>query len=80
MRIRIRGNRNYVISLSSDATMENLKAKLAKVEQSEDIALYVTGKPVDFECEGSTVAHLKNCTVDVIVRLKGGKVKSMFSL
>ncbi len=74
MRLRIRGNSNYVINLSSDATLENLKAKLAKVEQSEDIALYVAGKSLDFKSEDSTVAQLKNCTVDVVVRLKGGKV------
>ena len=78
MRLRIRGTCNYVVNLSSDATLEDLKAKLAKVEQSEDIALYVAGKPLDFECEDSTVARLKNCTVDVVVRLKGGKVTPEF--
>ena len=74
MRLQIRSKVNYVLEISSQESLVNLKAKLAEIEKSEDFGLYVSGKPLDFETGGLTVESLKNSTLDVVVLLRGGKV------
>merc|ERR1712227_438725 len=47
------------------------KAQVAEIEGSEDVLLYVGGKPVDFEMAISSIGEAH---IDVTVPLKGGKV------
>merc|ERR1711923_568778 len=47
------------------------KAKVAECEGTEDVLLYVAGKPVDYEMAVSSTGE---CHVDVTVPLMGGKV------
>merc|ERR1712029_125796 len=68
MQLHIRGNTNYVLEASN---LVELKAKIAEVEGSEDVLLYVGGKPVDFEMNIEAVG---DAHVDVTVPLMGGKV------
>merc|ERR1712127_773652 len=51
--------------------MGELKAKIAEKEGSEDVLLYVAGKPVDYEMPVSSIGDFH---VDVTVPLLGGKV------
>jgi len=75
MRLQIRSRENYFLNISSQETLVNLKAKISEVEHAEYIGLYVAGKPVDLLTKGSTVESLHSCTIDVVVLLKGGKVR-----
>jgi hypothetical protein len=75
MRLQIRSKENYFLNISSKETLVNLKAKISEVEHAEYIGLYVAGKPVDLLTKGSTVESLHSCTIDVVVLLKGGKVR-----
>jgi hypothetical protein len=75
MRLQIRSRENYFLNISSQETLVNLKAKISEVEHAEYIGLYIAGKPVDLLTEGLTVESLHSCTVDVVVLLKGGKVR-----
>ena len=68
MQLHIRGNTNYVLEATN---FVELKAKVAEIEGSEDVLLYIGGKPVDYEMSISSIeAH-----IDVTVPLKGGKVR-----
>merc|ERR1712018_743313 len=68
MQLHIRGNTNYVLEASS---LVELKAKVAEIEGSEDVLLYIGGKPVDYEMD---VAAIGEAHIDVTVPLLGGKV------
>ena len=74
MRLQIRSKDNYVLEISSQESLVTLKAKLALIEKSDNIGIYVSGKPLDLETDGMTVESLRNSTLDVVVLLKGGKV------
>merc|ERR1712228_691400 len=71
MQLHIRGNSNYVLEFATgNESLAELKAKVAEIEGSEDVLLYIGGKPVDYEMSISSIdAH-----IDVTVPLKGGKV------
>ena len=78
MQIHVRGSSNYIVELpNSSESLVNLKAQIANVEGSEDVLLYVAGKPVDYE---STIESIGDFHVDVTVPLKGGKVSPTFFL
>merc|ERR1712117_554475 len=53
-------------------SLAELKAKVAECEGTEDVLLYVAGKPVDYEMAVSSIGE---CHVDVTVPLMGGKVR-----
>merc|ERR1712020_59118 len=56
---------------NGDESLEELRARICERENSEDILLYVSGKPLS---EEGVISSLKNCAVDVTVPLLGGKV------
>merc|ERR1712141_670041 len=49
----------------------NLRAVFANKKKTDDILLYVSGKPLS---EDGVVSSIENCAVDVTVPLLGGKV------
>merc|ERR1719225_1805134 len=66
MQLNFRGvSESYVLNL------EENEAEVTMSEIAEDVLLYVNGRPLDMEM---AAADLQNCTVDVSVPLKGGKV------
>merc|ERR1711909_200187 len=72
MQLHIRGNTNYVLEFATgNESLAELKAKVAEIEGSEDVLLYVGGKPVDCEMNISSIGEAH---IDVTVPLKGGKV------
>merc|ERR1711878_252505 len=71
MQLHIRGSSNYVLEFSGVESLAELKAKVAECEGTEDVLLYVAGKPVDYEMAVSSIGE---CHVDVTVPLMGGKV------
>merc|ERR1712110_983296 len=72
MQLHIRGNLNYVLEFATgNESCAELKAKIAEKEGSEDVLLYVAGKPVDYEMPVSSIGDFH---VDVTVPLLGGKV------
>merc|ERR1712140_85669 len=72
MQLHIRGNSNYVLEFATgNESLAELKAKVAEIEGSEDVLLYVGGKPVDCEMNISSIGEAH---IDVTVPLKGGKV------
>ena len=71
MQLHIRGNSNYVLEAAS---LAELRAQVAQQEGSEDVLLYVGGKPLDYEM---SVESLGECHIDVTVPLKGGKVRKI---
>ena len=78
MRLLIRSKENYFLDISNQEPLANLKAKVSEVENAEDIGLYVAGKPLDLLSEGLTVESLLGSTIDVVVLIKGGKVRNIF--
>merc|ERR1712047_3555 len=72
MQLHIRGSSNYVLEFSGAESLAELKAKVAECEGTEDVLLYVAGKPVDYEMAVSSIGE---CHVDVTVPLMGGKVR-----
>ena len=71
------GSSNYVHEVASgNESLAELKAKISEVEGSEDVLLYVGGKPLDYEMPVSSIAEFH---VDVTVPLLGGKVRMTFS-
>ena len=73
MQLHIRGNLNYVLEFATgNESCAELKAKIAEKEGSEDVLLYVAGKPVDYEMPVSSIGDFH---VDVTVPLLGGKVR-----
>merc|ERR1712218_264251 len=72
MQLHIRGSSNYVLEFATgNESLAELKAKVAEIEGSEDVLLYVGGKPVDCEMNISSIGEAH---IDVTVPLKGGKV------
>merc|ERR1712242_318412 len=72
MQLHIRGNSNYVLEFATgNESLAELKAQVAAVEGSEDVLLYVAGKPLDYEMPVSSVGEYH---IDVTVPLLGGKV------
>merc|ERR1712051_271570 len=72
MQLHIRGNLNYVLEFATgNESCAELKAMIAEKEGSEDVLLYVAGKPVDYEMPVSSIGDFH---VDVTVPLLGGKV------
>merc|ERR1711936_390825 len=72
MQLHIRGNSNYVLEFATgNESLAELKAKVAEIEGSEDVLLYVGGKPVDCEMN---IPSIGEAHIDVTVPLKGGKV------
>merc|ERR1712119_90196 len=72
MQLHIRGNSNYVLEFTTgNESLSELKAKVAEIEGTEDVLLYVGGKPVDCEMNVSSIGEAH---IDVTVPLKGGKV------
>ena len=77
MQLHIRGNSNYVLEFATgNESLAELKAKVAEIEGSEDVLLYVGGKPVDCEMNISSIGEAH---IDVTVPLKGGKVWRNFA-
>ena len=79
MDISIRSQQNYTLHFSGAETLAELKARVAAAETSEDVLLYVAGKPLDIEAD-ATVAALENFSIDVTVPLFGGKVIKQLNL
>merc|ERR1712008_668237 len=72
MQLHIRGNLKYVLEFATgNESCAELKAKIAQKEGSEDVLVYVAGKPVDIEMPVSSIGDFH---VDVTVPLLGGKV------
>merc|ERR1712018_813687 len=72
MQLHVRGNSNYVLEFATgNENLSELKAQVAAVEGSEDVLLYVAGKPLDYEMPVSSVGEYH---IDVTVPLLGGKV------
>merc|ERR1711862_113433 len=72
MQLHIRGNTNYVLEFATgNESLAELKAQVAEIEGSEDVLLYVGGKPVDCDMAISSIGEAH---IDVTVPLKGGKV------
>merc|ERR1719433_1719148 len=72
MQLHIRGNTNYVLEFATgNESLAELKAQVAEIEGSEDVLLYVGGKPVDYEMAISSIGEAH---IDVTVPLMGGKV------
>ncbi len=70
MQLHIRGgSQNYILECTS---LVELKSQVAEIEGSNDVLLYVGGKPLDIEADVSSIA---NQHIDVTVPLKGGKVR-----
>merc|ERR1712051_770527 len=72
MQITIRGQESYLLDFNGDESLEELRARICERENSEDILLYVSGKPLS---EEGVISSLENCAVDVTVPLLGGKVR-----
>ena len=75
MQITIRGQESYLLDFNGDESLEELRARICERENSEDILLYVSGKPLS---EEGVISSLENCAVDVTVPLLGGKVCTLF--
>merc|ERR1719337_309634 len=72
MQLHIRGNTNYILEFATgNESLAELKAQVSQREGSEDVLLYVAGKPVDYEMPVSSIGAFH---VDVTVPLLGGKV------
>merc|ERR1719420_2198035 len=72
MQLHIRGSSNYILEFATgNESLAELKAQVSQREGSEDVLLYVAGKPVDYEMPVSSIGAFH---VDVTVPLLGGKV------
>ena len=75
MQLNFRGvSQSYVLNLDeneAEVTVSEIADAVAEHEGSEEVLLYVNGRPLDMEM---AAADLEHCTVDVTVPLKGGKV------
>ena len=74
MQLHIRGSSNYILEFATgNESLAELKAQVSEREGSEDVLLYVAGKPVDYEMPVSSIGEFH---VDVTVPLLGGKVRA----
>merc|ERR1711993_83261 len=71
MQLIIRGQESYMLDFNGDETLAQLKSLVCEREQTDDVLLYVSGKPLS---EEGLVSSIENCAVDVTVPLLGGKV------
>merc|ERR1711981_1422910 len=71
MQLIIRSQESYVLDFCGNETLAELKARIAEHEKTDDVILYVSGKPLS---EDGVVSSLENCAVDVNLPLLGGKV------
>merc|ERR1712241_927210 len=71
MQLSIRGQGSYMLDFNGDETFAQLKSRICEQEKTDDVILYVSGKPLP---EDGVVSSLENCAVDVTVPLLGGKV------
>merc|ERR1711936_1494851 len=72
MQLHIRGSSNYILEFATgNESLAELKAQVSEREGSENVLLYVAGKPVDYEMPVSSIGEFH---VDVTVPLLGGKV------
>merc|ERR1712173_484984 len=71
MQLTIRGQESYMLDFNGDETFAQLKSRICEQEKTDDILLYVSGKPLS---EDGVVSSIENCAVDVTVPLLGGKV------
>merc|ERR1712033_31720 len=63
---------NYVLEFATgNESLAELKAQISEREGSEDVLLYVAGKPIDYEMPVSSIGEFH---VDVTVPVLGGKV------
>ena len=71
MQLHIRGSSNYVLEFASgNESLAELKAKISEVEGSEDVVLYVGGKPFDYKMPVSSIAEFHvDCSKDIIKNL-----------
>ena len=72
MQLIIRGQESYMLDFNGDETLAQLKSLVCEREQTDDVLLYVSGKPLS---EEGLVSSIENCAVDVTVPLLGGKVR-----
>merc|ERR1712038_1441085 len=72
MQLHVRGSSNYVLEFASgNESLAELKAQVAAVEGTDDVLLYVAGKPLDYDMPVSSIGEYH---IDVTVPLLGGKV------
>ena len=72
MQLNFRGiSESYVLNLEGSEALSDVAAAVAEREGSDDVLLYVNGRPLDMEMN---LGDLADATVDVTVPLKGGKV------
>ena len=71
MQLTIRGQESYMLDFNGDETFAQLKSRICEQEKTDDILLYVSGKPLS---EDGVVSSIENCAIDVTVPLLGGKV------
>ena len=74
MQLIIRSQEHYVLDLCGNETLAQLKTRVIEHEKTDDVMLYVSGKPLP---EEGLVSSIENCAVDVTVPLLGGKVRLM---
>ena len=73
MQLHVRGSSNYVLEFASgNESLAELKAQVAAVEGTDDVLLYVAGKPLDYDMPVSSIGEYH---IDVTVPLLGGKVR-----
>merc|ERR1712241_1132504 len=72
MQLHGRGSSNYVLEFASgNESLAELKAQVAAVEGTDDVLLYVAGKPLDYDMPVSSIGEYH---IDVTAPLLGGKV------
>ena len=74
MQLIIRSQESYVLDFCGNETLAELKARIAEHEKTDDVILYVSGKPLP---EDGVVSSIENCAVDVNLPLLGGKVRRL---
>ena len=72
MQLIIRSQESYVLDFCGNETLAELKARITEHEKTDDVILYVSGKPLP---EDGVVSSIENCAVDVNLPLLGGKVR-----
>ena len=60
-----------MLDFNGDETFAQLKSRICEHEKTDDILLYVSGKPLS---DDGLVSSIEHCAVDVSVPLLGGKV------
>ncbi|XP_015119162.1 uncharacterized protein LOC107042581 [Diachasma alloeum] len=73
MQLQIRGQQTHVLDCQDNATIADIKARLASLENVEttEFTLHCGGAPVSDE---TSVSELSSCILELTVPLLGGKV------